>query len=588
MIRSTLIVCLGILLWLLTSTVGLTQAPIHLKLRPERLAKARALEQKAIREKDSLQLAEAWYLFGKTYVFAGDLPTAQAYFLKALHVHEPRGASFELSRLYVRLSETENKLGRFDEALTYAKRAMLVAQQSRSDKDRALVRAYGNMALLYQDHWAGQLRTDTTKFAQVLTYFRQAEAFCYKLNDTLGIAECNMNIGALLVKRLDKQAIVYLKEALRLFALKHKEGIRVNAMLQLAGAYVTFGKPALAYQALQQAEQFYISHKLNEYDLRLGLETSFVNYYTATGQWQAAFDRLKRQHELERSQILADRDGAISRLNIEYDTEKKEALLATQKRELGLRATNLRTQQWLTLAMVGLLLMAIGLLATFFRLNQKNERISRQNAELVKEQNHRVKNNLQVVSSLLSLQASRLTDEAAKQAVEESQLRVQSMAILHRRLYDGEQLALVDLDEFIRELVNGVLITFGCQSASVRFSIDTIYLSADKATPLGLIMNELTTNACKYAFPGNANPQLWIHCRRKGRLVLLDVADNGPGLTEVDVSQLQTDNLLVAKKRTFGLMLIEAQVTQLNGRGHFDSGGKGLGQGTVFSLEFNA
>ena len=588
MIRFILTVCPGILLWLLMPRLGLAQAPIHLKLHPERLVKARALEQKAIREKDSLQLAEAWYLYGKIHVFAGDLPTAQAYFLKALHVHEPRGASFSLSRLYVRLSETEHKLGRFDEALAYAKRALLVAQQSRSDKDRALVRAYGNLALLYEDHWAAQLETDTAKFTRILTYFRQAEALCYKLNDTLGIAEVHMNIGVLLTEHADRQSITYLEEALRLFTLKDKEGVRVKAMLKLAAAYLRFGKRQQAHQALQKADYLYDSLKLNEYDLRMDLESGFVTYYATIDRWKPAFDRLKEQHKLERSQILADRDGAISRLTIEYRTKERDAVLTAQDRELALRGQNLRTQQWLTLTTVGLLLMAVGLMVVFFRLNRKNERISRHNAELVKEQNHRVKNNLQVVSSLLSLQASRLTNKAAKQAVEESQLRVQSMAILHRRLYDGNQLAQVDLEDFIRELINGVLDTFGQLAVPVYFSIDPIYMSADKATPLGLILNELVTNACKYAFPKTDDPKLWIYCRRKGRMVLLEVADNGPGMTEANVPQHQTDRLVVTKIRTFGLALIDAQVTQLNGRGHFDSGGQALAQGTVFTLEFNA
>ena len=583
MLRVIPFVCLGILLGLLLPGLGSAQALIHLKIKPDRLAYAREVEQEARQKHDSLGLAEAWYLYGKTYVFSGDFLTGQVYFLKALHVHEPRGASFELSRLYVRLSETENRLGRFEQALAYAKRALAVAQKSRSE--RALLRAYGNLALLCQEKWVNQLQSDTAKFRQVLTYHRLAESYCYQLKDTMGIAEANMNIGVLFTKVLDRQAVTRLKEALRLFALKNKEGIRVNAMSKLAAAYVAFGEPALARQTLQQAVQFYNRWHLNEYYIRLDLERNFVNYYTATGQWQPAFDRQKRLHELERSQILADRDGAISRLNIEYDIQKKESLLAAQKRELNLRMDNLKAQRWLILAIAGLLLMTIGGLVTYFRLNQKNERISRQNADLVKEQNHRVKNNLQVVSSLLSLQASRLTDEVARQAVEESQLRVQSMAILHRRLYDGQQLAQVESNEFIRELVSGVLLSFGYLAVPVQYSLDRIFLSVDKATPLGLILNELITNACKYAFPANRQPQLWINCHQRGRTVTLTVADNGPGMADAEGSMLQTDNLLVAKTRTFGLTLVEAQVTQLNGRGRFDSGGAGR-RGTVFTLDF--
>lgn len=81
------------------------------------------------------------------------------------------------------------------------------------------------------------------------------------------------------------------------------------------------------------------------------------------------------------------------------------------------------------------------------------------------------------MSSLLSLQSKRLTDEAAKKAVEESRLRVESMAILHRRLYDGDKFAKVNVDEFIRELVGGVLKAYGYYTIRPQFIIDDIDLS---------------------------------------------------------------------------------------------------------------
>ncbi|MVM39019.1 hypothetical protein GO730_18165 [Spirosoma sp. HMF3257] len=219
----------------------------------------------------------------------------------------------------------------------------------------------------------------------------------------------------------------------------------------------------------------------------------------------------------------------------------------------------------------------------FFRLSRKNQRISHRNVELIKEQNHRVKNNLQVVSSLLSLQAKRLTDEAAKKAVEESRLRVQSMAIIHRKLYDGDKLAVVNLDEFIQELVNGVLKSFGYPFATVQYAIDTNSLSADKAIPLGLILNELITNACKYAFPQNENPHLTVRCYAQHAKLYLQVTDNGPGL---EVPVIQTDDLYDPQTKSFGMSLIQAQVMQLNGTYQFSSADKTESTGTTFTMEF--
>jgi two-component sensor histidine kinase len=244
---------------------------------------------------------------------------------------------------------------------------------------------------------------------------------------------------------------------------------------------------------------------------------------------------------------------------------------------------------------------AAGMSLVFFRLYRKNQRISRRNADLVKEQNHRVKNNLQVVSSLLSLQSKRLSDETAKKAIEESRLRVQSMAIIHQRLYDGDKLAEVNLNEYIQELAEGVLDAYGYSTVRAEFTIDKISLTADKAVPLGLILNELITNSCKYAFPTTENPELSISCYRTGNEISLLVADNGAGWTDTYSNRFTgpnpgrtdaaSDGLVIeqvtVKKSSFGMQLIQSQVEQLYGVYRFRVGHTGLDKGLLFSMEFN-
>ncbi len=584
--------------WLMTCTVGRAKEPVYLTLNPERMLYARAVEQQAIAANDSLLLAEAWYLYGKTYVLAGDYRTAQAYFVKSLRVHEPRGDSFELSRLYVRLSENEERLGHTDKSLRFANRSLAIARRIHSDK--ALIRAYGALGDIYASLWDGNLTGNQRTYTRILAYYKKTEELCYKLHDTLGIAEASVDLGALFTRVKDPQAVPYLEKALRLFVLLDEDGVRVKAMAHLSAAYRMTGRYPLAFQTLQNAEQFYINRKLNEYDIRLLLERNYVNYYTAKREWKSAFEHAQKLAALEKNQLLADNDGAITRLNIEYETGKKEVLLKAQKRELALRLETLTTQQRFTIVTLMLFVIAVGMSLTFFRLNLKSQRISRRNEELVKEQNHRVKNNLQVVSSLLSLQSKRLTDEAARTAVEESRLRVQSMAILHQRLYDGGKLAEANLDDFIREVVVGVLKAYGYPSVHPRFAIDNITLSADKAVPLGLILNELTTNACKYALPDNDNPEFSVTCHRKATKIQFTVTDNGPGLERSDVSGPDysaadtskngwADQSVVSTAAStlpvsFGMQLIQAQVEQLGGISTF--GSPITGRGVVFTLEF--
>lgn len=584
--KTFLAVCHIGILWLCTLEVCIAQETVYLNLKLDKLQYAREVEQEAKLKNDSLLLAEAWYLYGKLYVFAGDYHTSQTYFLKSLRIQEPRGDSFELSRLYVRLCENETRLGRLNQALHYAYLSLQMAQRIHSDK--ALIRAYDALGRVYRAIWNGQLPNKGAEYERVLSYFKKVEQLCYKLKDTSGIAEANLELGKLFIKVKDPQAIPSLKKALYLFTLKTKDALLVITMTQLSSAYLTFGEPKLAIQALNKAEKIYNYKKLNDYDSRLGLETQFVNYFEVSGEWEKAFKRLRRLNELERIRLLADRNGALTRLNVEYETEKKETLLKTQNRELSLRTQNLKTQQRFTWSASSLFILAMGMSIVFFRLYRKNQRISRRNEELLKEQNHRVKNNLQVVSSLLSLQSKRLTDDVAKKAIEESRLRVQSMAIIHQRLYDGDKLAEVNLADFIQELVIGVLRTYGYDTIQPKFSIDESSLAADKAVPMGLILNELMTNACKYAFPGSENPDLQISCHRRSQTISLRVSDNGPGWTgdtDYPRSQPEHGNIeqMTLQKASFGMQLIQAQVDQLYGTHQFQANKSGV----VFTMEFN-
>ncbi|GAB3881144.1 histidine kinase dimerization/phosphoacceptor domain -containing protein [Spirosoma agri] len=599
-------------LWLPMSKPVAAQGTTHLTVQLDRLRKAKATEQEAMAKNDSLLLAEAWYLYGKTYAFSGDYRVSQQYFVKSLSIHEPRGDSFELGRLYVRLSENENRQGDSERALYYANLATRVFQRIHSDD--GLMRSYGSLGKAYERNWHGQWQRNRAKFDSIFSCYKKVESLGYQLKDTMGIAEAHMQLGEFLTQVNDPKAIPYLESGLHLFTINHKIGPSVDAMAQLATAYLMVGKTTLAYQILRNAEAIYAREKLNEYTILLNLERVFVHYFETTGQFDKAYRRLKTKSELERSILLEDRNGAIARLNVEYETAKNVTLLNAQKRELALRDQNLLTQRRFMSTLLALLIMALVMSLVFFQLYRKKQRISRRYEDLLKEQNHRVKNNLQVVSSLLSMQSKRLTDETAKKAVQESLLRVQSMAILHQRLYDGDHLAEVDLDDYIREVTKGALQAFGYPSLDTQFDIESIYLPADKAISMGLILNELITNACKYAFPQNSEPFLAISFHKKGQKLILTVTDNGPGMDRPGLDRPGLNRYSVnpsldgyipngsqpaqsvttsarrshTTARSFGMALIQAQVIQLNGTSWFSSSNNPADDGTVFTLEFNA
>ena len=121
---------------------------------------------------------------------------------------------------------------------------------------------------------------------------------------------------------------------------------------------------------------------------------------------------------------------------------------------------------------------------------------------LLQEIHHRVKNNLQVISSLLDLQADATADERLIDPLRESRDRVRSMALIHESLYHSDDLAQLDLGDYIRDLTSNLLSSYSVQASDITLTIDVadISLTVDAAIPCGLIINELISNALKYAF----------------------------------------------------------------------------------------
>jgi PAS domain S-box-containing protein len=194
---------------------------------------------------------------------------------------------------------------------------------------------------------------------------------------------------------------------------------------------------------------------------------------------------------------------------------------------------------------------------------------------LLKEIHHRVKNNLQVVSSLLDLQADYITDEPAHLILQESQNRIKSMALIHERLYRSNDLARINFAEYVEDLIHHLLRSYGNLTGrvSLQHYIAPVSLSIETAIPCGLIINELVSNALKYAFPqgraGVIEVELQVSDQRQ---LLLTVKDNGIGLpTGIDFRRV----------KSLGLTLVMTLVKQLKGNIEFHSQ-----SGTEFEIAF--
>ncbi|MDM8542752.1 PAS domain S-box protein [Desulfococcaceae bacterium HSG9] len=205
----------------------------------------------------------------------------------------------------------------------------------------------------------------------------------------------------------------------------------------------------------------------------------------------------------------------------------------------------------------------------------------REKKVLLQEIHHRVKNNLAIVSSLLSFQSEITPNEQARAAFRESRNRIRAMARIHEHLYQSPDLAQIDMARYVRGVVTQLRRTYGAGTVAFQVEIADVILDIDSAMPCGLIINELASNAFKYAFPSEWHklenePKLvrvGMHSDDHGQCVL-KVSDNGVGLP----ADLQIENV---KRESLGLRLVNILCEQLEGT--LQVSGEG---GAVFCLTF--
>lgn len=199
--------------------------------------------------------------------------------------------------------------------------------------------------------------------------------------------------------------------------------------------------------------------------------------------------------------------------------------------------------------------------------DHKRAEEARRKEVLLKEIHHRVKNNMQIISSLLNLQSRYVTDKKYEEMFKESQNRIKSMALIHEKLYKAEDSETINLREYITDLVYGLVRSYRGQDITVTVEVEDLSLSIDAAIPCGLIINELVTNALKYAFPGKKGEVRVALCADNGSITLV-VADNGIGISDsIDYRNTETLGLrlvtILAEHQLGGeILLIKKEGTE--------------------------
>lgn len=363
----------------------------------------------------------------------------------------------------------------------------------------------------------------------------------------VGIGESYMGLN-----KFD-EAEGYLKEAFDVLKSKLSLDL-ILSVVSLSAIDRINGNPKLALSRI--LEYYPYVKDWDRLDSRKAYENELALTYADLNDFENAFIHMQFFAQLTEEVANENRERLAEEMQTRFETREKENTIKVQELELS---KNEREKQSLFIGVASVLILLGGAIVFGISKTRNNERLRAEKIKtetalkdretLLREIHHRVKNNLQVVSSLLSIQGREITDEKAQQAVNESRNRVHSMALIHQFLYGEEHLSSIDMQQYIAQLGQSLFGTYKVDHDLVvlKTEVDALLLDVDTAIPLGLILNELITNALKYAFPEGREGLLYVRLRETNGVLELLVKDNGIGVVGD-----------IPKSSSFGMKLLNA------------------------------
>lgn len=524
--------------------------------------------------------------------------------------------------IYGHLGALYNELGEFEKALQYCLKAIVLAEKYKTE-DYDTVELYNFTGIIYRGF---------KNYKESLKYFEKAVAFAKKINNR-GVQvyyEANTAEVALLAGNKDK-ALYYLNEIEKKDDLAYDPQF-VNSLTVLTTSHVKLKNEAKADKYAQIILKTYDNYKATaeEKAVTTGFSAALMSYFyykkkydlckkytliykdraveskskqkimnayqmlfkidSAQANHKSALDNYKMEMLYKDSIFDEAKNKQFTEMQVKYESEEKEKSNLLLKKQAELQKSKLSKADLMKnvgLAGIAILIITVIILYRRYVLNkrirkvisQKNETLQNTIQEkewLLKEIHHRVKNNLQVVMSLLNTQSHYLQDESAKKAIKNSQNRIHSMSLIHKKLYQSNNIVSVDMNLYIRELIEYLKESLDT-GKRIDFEIDAepIELSSAQSVPLSLILNETIMNSIKHAFPDRQEGIISITLiTLPENLIRLTIKDNGIGY-KGDFTDLKNAS-------TLGMKLIQGFSNELNATLRFDDNHPGL----IIILEF--
>ena len=580
----------------------------HIYVRHSKDAEAFLLEglELYIKAKDSMGIMNTYYNLGYFYGIFENFPKSTENFRKAEAYALNLNHNKRLVDIYNNLGLMYNYTGLYDKANTYNFKSLKLSEKI---GDKSIGNTHLNIGLNYFKE--GNLEKSLEHHSKALNIFRESGEKPYialslknigddyfgknqdsalkyynkayviyqELNDVESIARHFLVIGNInFAQKNFVDANKNYRKAIDMFPEKGSRRLLfsiyaniVKLNLYITG-YTTINRHQLLNETLNYAQKMnQIALELGSYSMEVDSYEKLYKTYSKIGNTTLALKYADKYIISKDSLFSEQKQKTISELHTKYETEKKELEIQTLNSDkelisLKLIQNDLRHKKQMIMIYVlvgGFLLVAI-FLSVIYKFYQKtkeaNTKLSKQKEEkevLLKEIHHRVKNNLQIVSSLLNLQTKNIKDESFLSVITDGQNRIKAMALIHQRLYQNKNISTINIKEYTSQLLNQIAGLYPELSEVKREIISNdIELDIDTAIPIGLILNELITNAYKYAFT-NKTGIITISIKQNAHDYILEVHDNGVGLPA---------DFNISTTNSIGLRLVSRLSRQLYGK----------------------
>ncbi|MBW8688234.1 histidine kinase dimerization/phosphoacceptor domain -containing protein [Chitinophaga rhizophila] len=563
--------------------------------------------------------AQTLHTLGDYYTLLPDLQEAKVVLLQALSLYQESGVK-SLQGVYDLLGVAYNQLGDHNNALKYGLLSVRTAETLKDSSEQLcatynrLGMTYFDMGHIeeslkyYQKAWHVAVKLKDTISIQILA--------CNFAHSALKINKVESALRLLKdverrypPQRLDTKIWVYSSILDCYVMLRELAQVRPYAQqLETLGSTLEREDPMLEhvngplikyYIAVNEygkardyaAAMARIAAKQGHLSVLVGSYMYWFKADSALGNFQDALQHYQLYKIYNDSLFSITKSRQINQLQIQFDTEQKDHTLRLKQQNIELLTREGQLQQAAlhkamftrNVIIIGTVMLVLLLLLGYsqyrlklrhnHQLKAQQDEINQQNLALqklissqhkllsekewlLKEIHHRVKNNLQIVMSLLNTQAAFLHDRDALNAIRESRSRMHTISLIHQKLYQSDNTALIDMPVYIQDLAIILRDTFsGSNRIHLDLQIAPVAMDVSQAVPLGLILNEAITNAMKYAFTGYGTIIVSLQQTGTDQLTLI-VADNGKGFT---------DSEHAPEKRSMGLMLMHMLSEQLEG-----------------------